>query len=209
MKKKAILDIKAKQKLLSQGNSIRFDWDSNTNEGIVLRNEKLGVTLYHYAVLDENDNFKYDTFGIEEREGNCISIVLNQKNEICLLKEYRFMPGKYFLSCPRGFSDFQNEKRIDCALREVKEEVGDFKIIEIIDLGVLYQNTTFFMKQIGVILLKIEINKNIEINKSQESEDIKGVEFFKPEAVQKMIKEGKIECLMTLGALSKYFSYII
>lgn len=208
MKKKVILDAKAKQKLLSQGNPIRLDWESNTNEGIIIRNKKLGVTLCHYAVLDENNNFKYDTFGIEERESNCISIVLNQKKEICLLKEYRFMPGKYFLSCPRGFSESKNEKRLDCALREVKEEVGDFKIIEIVDLGDLYQNTTFFIRPIGVILIKLEINKKIETSKSQESEDIKGVEFFKPEEVQKMIKEGKIECLMTLGALSKYFSHI-
>lgn len=208
MKKKVILDIKTKQKLLSQGNSIKFDWKGDTDKGVIIRNEKLGVTLYHYAVFDDKNNFKYDTFGIEERENNCISIVLNQKNEICLLREYRFMPDKYFLSCPRGFSDFQVEQRLKCALREVKEEIGDFKIIEIIDLGNLYQNTTFFTRPIGVILLKLEINEKIKINENQESEDIKSIEFFKPEIVQKMIKEGKIDCLMTLGALSKYFCYI-
>jgi hypothetical protein len=118
------------------------------------------------------------------------------------------MPDKYFLSCPRGFSDSQSEKRIDCALREVREEVGDFRIIDTVDLGNLYQNTTFFVKPIGVEAVKIEIDKKIEINEGQQSEDIIAVAFYKPDVIKRMIYEGKIECLITLGALLKYFSYV-
>ena len=208
MKKKIILDSATKQKLLSHNKSIKFDWETDLDKGIIIRNQKLGVNLYYYAVFDENNNFNYDTFGIEERDGNCVAIVLNQNNELCLLKEHRFMPDKYFLSCPRGFSDFRDENRLDTALREVRQEVGEFEIIETIDLGNLYQNTTFFLKPIGVILVKLKINKKIEINKHQQSEDIEGVAFYNPEKVKKMITEGKIECLITLGALSKYFCYI-
>lgn len=208
MKKKVILDFETKQKLLSQNKSIRFDWESDVDKGILFKNQKMGVNLYYYAVLDEDNNFEYDTFGIEEREGNSVSVVVNQKNEICLLKEYRFMPDKYFLSCPRGFADFQAEKRLDTALREVIQEVGEFKIIETVDLGNFYQNTTFFLNSIGVILVKLEIEKKIEVNEQQRSEDIEAVAFYPPEIVKNMIKEGKIECLITLGALSKYFCYI-
>ena len=208
MKKKIILDRETKQKLLSQNKSIRLDWENHADKGILIKNVNLGVNLYYYAVLDEGNNFEYDTFGIEEREGNSVSVVLNQKNEICLLKEYRFMPDKYFLSCPRGFADYQDEKRLDTALREVMEEIGEFKIIETIDLGNFYQNTTFFLNPIGVILVKLEINKKIEVNEQQRSEDIEGVAFYTNETVKRMIKEGKIECLITLGALSKYFCYI-
>jgi hypothetical protein len=57
-------------------------------------------------------------------------------------------------------------------------------------------------------LVKIKTNKLIEINKHQKSEDIEGVAFYTFETVKKMIKDGKIECLITLGALSKYFCYI-
>lgn len=207
MKRKLILDLETKQKLLSQNKSIRFDWESDVDKGFLFKNQKMGVNLYYYAVLDEDNNFEYDTFGIEEREGNSVAVVLNLNNEICLLKEYRFMPDKYFLSCPRGFADFQDEKRLETALREVIQEVGDFKIIEAVDLGNLYQNTTFFLNSIGVILVKLEIDKNIVVNEQQRSEDIEEVTFYPPETVKKMIKEGKIECLITLGALSKYFCY--
>jgi len=208
MKKKTILDSATKQKLLSNNKSIKFDWKSDLDNGIIIRNQKLGVSLNYYAVFDENNNFNYDTFGIEERDGNCVAVVLNQNNEVCLLKEHRFMPDKYFLSCPRGFSDFQDEKRLDTALREVKQEVGKFEVIETIDLGNLYQNTTFFLKPIGVLLIKLKINRKIYINSHQKSEDIESVIFYKPEEIMKMIKDGKIECLITLGALLKYFSYI-
>ena len=208
MRHKLVLDLEIKQKLLSQNKSINFDWEWDIDRGIIFKNEKIGIKLYYYAILNKDDKFQYDTFGMEERENNCVSVVLNQKNEICLLKEYRFMPEKYFLSCPRGISDYNNEKRIDCALREVKEEVGDFKIIETEDLGNLYQNTTFFLNPIGVKLIKITIDDNIEVNEHQQSEDIIGVDFYKSESVKKMIAEGKIECLITLGALLKYFAYI-
>ena len=161
MKQQTILDLVTKQELLSHGESIEFDWKSDLGKGIVIRNQKLGVTLYYYGVLDENNCFKYDTFGIEESDGNCVSVVLNQDDEICLLKEHRFMPDKYFLSCPRGFSDFRDEKRLETALREVKEEVGEFEVIGTIDLGDVYQNTTFFLKPIGVMLVKLKINKTL------------------------------------------------
>lgn len=206
MKNKKLLDSVTKNELESQGRSIVFDWETKIDEGTVFENKKMGVVLKYYAVLDENQNFTYDTFGIEEREDNCVSVVLNQKDEICLLKEYRFMPEKYFLSCPRGFSEI-NEDRLQCSLREVAEEVGDFEVIETIDLGQFYQNTTFFITPIGVKLVKIKIS-NVEIGKNQESEDICGIGFYEPETVKQMIKEGRIECLITLGALMRYFAFI-
>ena len=208
MKKNAILNSVTKQRLQSLDESIEFGWESDVDKGVLIKNTQMGVNIYQYAVFDTNNDFKYDTIGIEEREGNCVSVVLNQENEICLLKEYRFMPDKYFLSCPRGFSDSQDEKRLDCALREVREEIGDFGIVETVDLGNLYQNTTFFLKPIGVKVVRIDVNKKIEISKDQQSEDIIDVAFYKPEVIKKMINEGKIECLITLGALLKYFSYI-
>lgn len=102
-KKKAILDSTTKQKLQSQNGSIEFDWESDVDNGIIIKNTKLGVTIYYYAVFDTNNHFKYDTFGIAEREGNSVAVVLNQNNELCLLKEHRFMPDKYFFKLPKRF----------------------------------------------------------------------------------------------------------
>lgn len=207
MKNKLILDSQMKKKLLYQNKSITFDWESDLNGGFLACNKKLGINLYYYAVFDEDNNYQYDTFGIEEREENCVSIVLNQQDEICLLHEYRFMPNRFFLSCPRGFSD-HDESRLECSLREIKEEVGDFKIIETTDLGNLYQNTTFFINPIGVRIVKIKVKGEIEIDESKKMEDICKVMFYRQDVIKEMINDGKIECLITLGALAKYFCFI-
>lgn len=206
VKKKKLLNSIAKQELESQSQNLKFDWCTDLENGTVFENKKMGTILRYYAVIDENQDYLYDSFGIEERVGNCVSVVLNQNDEICLLKEYRFMPEIYFLSCPRGFSEVK-ENRLECSLREVAEEVGDFEVIETIDLGQFYQNTTFFITSIGVKLVKINVS-NVEIGKNQESEDICGIGFYKPDTVKQMIKDGKIECLITLGALMRYFAFI-
>lgn len=206
VKKKKLLNSIAKQELESQSQNLKFDWCTDLDNGLVFENKKMGTILRYYAVFGDNQDYLYDTFGIEERVGNCVSVVLNQNDEICLLNEYRFMPEKYFLSCPRGFSEI-NENRLECSLREVSEEVGDFEVIKTIDLGQLYQNTTFFITPIGVKLVKIKVD-NVEIGQNQESEDICGIGFYESETVKKMIKDGKIECLITLGALMKYFAFV-
>lgn len=201
-----MLDSRQRKELILKNKQIKLDWKSDLSEGLVFENKKMGTILRYYAVFGDKQDYLYDTFGIEERVGNCVSVVLNQKDEICLLKEYRFMPEKYFLSCPRGFSEVK-ENRLECSLREVAEEVGDFEVIETIDLGQFYQNTTFFITPIGVKLVKIKVS-NVEIGKNQESEDICGIGFYEPETVKQMIKDGKIECLITLGALMKYFAFV-
>jgi len=206
VRKKKLLNSIVKQELESRGQKLIFDWSTDIDNGTVLENKKMGTLLRYYAVLDDDRNYLYDTFGVEERLGNCVSVVLNQNDEICLLTEYRLMPEKYFLSCPRGFSEI-NEDRLQCSLREIAEEVGDFEVIETIDLGQLYQNTTFFITPIGVKLVKIKVD-NVKIGKNQESEDIRDIGFYEPNVVKHMIKDGKIECLITLGALMRYFAYV-
>lgn len=206
MKRKVLLNSFVKQELQSQKQNISFDWKTKIEDGIVFENPKMGIKILYFGVFSKDNTFEYDTYGIEERSNNCISVVLNQNDEICLLKEYRFMPDKIFLSCPRGVSEI-DENRLQCSLREVAEEVGDFEVIETADLGQLYQNSTFFITPIGVKLVKIKVG-NVEISKNQESEDICGIGFYKPNTVKRMINDGKIECLMTLGALMKYFAFV-
>ncbi|AGB50001.1 hypothetical protein Metho_1819 [Methanomethylovorans hollandica DSM 15978] len=208
MKKKILLNVVAKKDFLYQKKSIHFGWKSDISNGIVFQNSNLGVTLYYFAVLNEHNSFEYDTFGIEERAHNCVSVVVNQDGNIGLLKEYRFMPERYFISCPRGFADSDEENRVKCSLREIEEEIGEYQLIESIDLGDLYQNTTFFITPIGVRLVKINISETKKLTELQKAEDINGVSFYSIEDTKNMIRNGKIVCGITLAALAKYFSYI-
>ncbi|MGB9929030.1 MAG: NUDIX hydrolase [Methanosarcina sp.] len=208
MKKKILLDSKEEENISNNGISTVYGWKSDLKEGIVFKNENLGVTIYRFAVLEEDDTFQYDTFGIEQRNSNCVSIVVNQEDKICLLKEYRFMPKKYFLSCPRGFANFDGESRYNCSLREMKEEIGNYELIDSIDLGDLYQDTAFYISSMGVKLVKIRMDNLNVLNDLQKSEDIEGISFYSVGEVKNMIKKEEIVCGITLGALAKYFAYL-
>lgn len=205
MKKKILLTKKFSEKVINADNELK--WESDLDNGIVFQNQKLGLILKYYAVVDKNSSFLYDTFGIEERTNNCVSVIVNQNNRIFLLNEYRLMPEKYFMSCPRGFADTDFENRIICSLREIEEEVGEYDLIETKDLGDLYYNTTFNINPIGVRLVKINIKNNYKITDSQKNEDIEGIKLYSSKEIKQLIKNGKIECGITLAALAKYFTY--
>jgi len=83
MKKKTILNSATKQKLLSNNKSIKFDWKSDPDKGIIIRNQKLGVSLNYYAVFDENNNFNYEFPG---------------KN-IYAVQEGTVYPDEYYMIC--------------------------------------------------------------------------------------------------------------
>lgn len=208
MKKKIILDDVQLKKIYSKYGNKSFGWDSDLKNGIVFYNEKLGVTIIRFAVLEDDNSFQYDTFGIKQRDGNCVSIVVNHKNEICLLKEYRFMPERYFFSCPRGFANYDEETTVNCSLREIEEEIGEYELINSLDLGEIYQDTAFYISPIGVQLIKINLKNESKLTNKQKEEDIEGVSFYSIQHVKKLVKENQITCGFTLAALSKYFVFI-
>ena len=52
----------------------------------------------------------------------CIVPILSN-GEICLIRQFRYGPGKEFFEIPAGKLD-KNENPLDCAYRELKEETG-------------------------------------------------------------------------------------
>jgi ADP-ribose pyrophosphatase YjhB (NUDIX family) len=190
--------------------SLLIDWISNPRAGVIIENQRLGVRLKHFAVIGESGEYLYDTFGIEELPGNSVCVVVDQLERIGLLREYRMMPEREFWACPRGFSNDAAEERIATARREAVEELGledDQVLNDVRVLGQLFQNTTFFIMPVGVVLIKI-INTPSQSTAvtTQEHEDIRQVQFFDLKTVRQMIANGEIDCGLTLGALMLYFS---
>lgn len=208
MKKKILLDDSQFKKICSEYGDKLFGWDSDFKNGIIFKNRNLGLVIYRFAVIEDDNSFQYDTFGIEQRSSNCVSVVVNQKNEICLLKEYRFMPEQYFFSCPRGFANYDDETIVNCSLREIEEEIGEYELINSFELGELYQDTAFYISPIRVQLVKINFKKKSKLTDKQKEEDIEGIFFYPIQQVKKLIKENQITCGFTLAALSKYFAFI-
>lgn len=49
---------------------------------------------------------------------------LTNNNELCLVKEYRYLFGTTVIAAPAGFVDRKNESPLQTAKRELEEEVG-------------------------------------------------------------------------------------
>lgn len=192
-----------KMSVTNANNNLEWKFGS-INSNVIIENKKLDVKLLRYKIIsNSNDIFLYDTFSINEPKFGSIVILEDQFEKVGLIYEWRPIPNKWFWACIRGFGINKDKNNIMAGKREVFEEIGDCTIVEEIEIGIIYQNTTFFENPNGVILLKINNFKK----KLQKSEGIRDLKFFSLEEIKKMIFDNKINCQFTLSALSKYIIY--
>lgn len=191
---------------ISNCNAFNIDWIPNINAGIIIENPSLGVRVLHYAIYDNSGKFKYDTIAISEKKGGCIVVITNQNKQIGLIREYRPIPDKNFLSCVRGY----NEQDIDVfenAKKEVYEETGISNVLNINKLGIVYPNTAYFVNPIEVFHAVVDSTNGSDSHKRcREEEGISEFAFYSRTDVLDKIKNRNIECQMSLSALMLHFS---
>jgi ADP-ribose pyrophosphatase len=73
----------------------------------------------------EKSNGKTTTREVVEHS-NCVAVVVvDDQNNVLLVRQYRYPVGKFLLEIPAGGID-PNEGPIDCVRRELQEEIGYF-----------------------------------------------------------------------------------
>lgn len=179
-----------------------FDWKYGKNgTNVILENRKLNVQILRYYITSPNGEILYDTISIKEPKTNSVTIIINEQNDIGLVKEWRPIPGNWFWACVRGFGNPDDEDNLSTAKREMIEEIGNCKIINSKEIGVFYQNTTFYENPVGIVLLKIE-KATIERDKLENG--IVEFRFFDNQDIKKMISNGDVNDLFSIGALARY-----
>ncbi len=180
-----------------------FDWEyGNADSNIVLENRKLNVQILRYYVTSPDGKVLYDTISINEPKTNSVTIIVNEKNEIGLIKEWRPVPAKWFWACVRGFGDPDDEDNLATAKREMIEEVGNCTIVDSRKIGVIYQNTTFYKNPVGVVFISVEETRE----KNELESGITEFHFFSVEEIKKMIGNGDIDDVFTMSALARYLT---
>lgn len=180
-----------------------FEWQSgDPASNVVLENKKMGIKFCRYFITRPNGEVLYDTIGIVEPQGGSIVVIKNTNDELGLIHEWRPIPEKWFWACVRGFGDPDDLGALATAKREIIEEIGNCEIVRELDLGEIYQNTTFYEKPAKVILL---IVKDLD-EKVSGDEGIEKIKFFSKREIIDMIKDGEIEDTFTLSALAKVFA---
>ena len=191
-----------KQKVNNDHNQL--DWKLGiTHSNTIVENQKLGVNIFRYNIIDTNsNNILYDTIGIKEQCGGCVILLLDEKNRIGLIKEWRPIPEKWFWACIRGFSNGNSESILKTAQREIIEEIGSITIKEEKNIGKIYSNTSFFETPVNVILFKAKLN----LIKLSKEEGIVDFNFFLDTEIDEMIINNEIECQFTLSVIAKFFA---
>jgi len=73
----------------------------------------------------EKSNGKTTTREVVEHS-NCVAVVVvDDQDNVLLVRQYRYPVGKFLLEIPAGGIDL-NEEPIDCVRRELQEEIGYF-----------------------------------------------------------------------------------
>ena len=156
------------------------------NTNIVIENKRLNIKIKRQKIISsDNNKALYDTISIEEPDNSCIALIVDQFGKIGLIYEWRPIPEKWFWACVRGFGNIEDKNYLSAGKREALEEIGKFKILNTIDLGIIHSNTTFFEKSIGIVLLNVNsYEKNLD-----NLEGIKEFKFF----TEKKIKSIHLE----------------
>lgn len=180
-----------------------FAWQrGKDHSNIIIENRNLNTQVLRYDIVLPDGKVLYDTIAIKEPPTNSLVIIRNQIGDIGLIKEWRPIPAKWFWACIRGFGEPNDEDNLATAKREAIEEIGSCMIIESKNIGILYQNTTFYENPVGIVLLSVEESK-------EENELESGIvefRFFKKEEIKRMIGNGEINDVFTMSALARYLA---
>ena len=130
----------------------------------------------------------------------CIPILSNSK--IGLIKQFRYAVGKEMIEIPAGKLD-KNEKPIECATRELEEEIG-YKAQKLTFLTEIYPAVGFCNEKISIYLAEELIKTKIKLDPD---EFVKLIPTNLNDAIE-MIENGIITDAKTIIALLWYEKYL-
>lgn len=183
-------------------------WKQTRKHGIILQNKKMGIDVFHYSIVDDKNRFLYDTIGISEPIGGCLIVIVDQNGALGLIKEYRPIPDKVFISCVRGFNEGKLPPE-ELVKKEVYEETSIDTVSSVTELGLVYQNTTYFINPLTVYLACVDVHNtktDLGEHDSARAEGISSITFYAQNDIRSMIARNEIQCQMTLSALMLYFA---
>lgn len=170
------------------------------NNEITLKSEKIfeGKILKLRIDTVELPNKKYKKREIVEHNGAVAILAITNKNEIILVKQFRKAAEDFLLELPAGKIE-NNEKSIECAKRELKEETG-FEAEKLEKICEFYTSPGFCTEKIHLYKATDLIETGIEPDEDEFIELL----FVSLTEAKEMIKTGKIIDSKTIIGILSY-----
>ncbi len=154
------------------------------------------INLKKDKVLLPNGHKSYREV-VEHKGGVCV-LALTEKNEVLLVKQYRYPFKEILLEIPAGKRDTLDEHPLECGKRELMEETGA-EAKKFTSLGLMYPTPGFAGEIIYMFLAT-----DVSFGKARPDED-EFVEVIKMpfDKVLQMVLDGEIKDAKTQCAVMK------
>lgn len=184
---------------------ILYDINDKINYGDNMKEKKISgeilykgkiLTLEKDLVLCPNNEKAYRE--IVRHNGGAAVLVVNDNNEILLIKQFRYAYDEIIYEIPAGKLEL-NEDPYEAAKRELEEETG-YKAKELISLGIIYPTCGYSSEKIHLYLAKGLSLGHVHLDDDEFIEPL----FINIEDVKKMILNNEIKDAKTICAISNY-----
>jgi ADP-ribose pyrophosphatase len=150
----------------------------------------------------EMPNGNLSTFDILEHPGAVVIIPKDDDKNIWLVRQYRHAVGGMILELPAGTLE-TNEEPIDCANREIQEEIG-MRAKSMIDLGKIY-NAPGYSTEIMQIFFAENLSASVL---PMDEDEIIEVEKYSINEIKQMIISGEIVDAKTIAGIFMLTNYL-
>ena len=172
-----------------------MDFEEKKIKGEVVFYGKI-MTITRDVVLCPNGKEAYRE--ILHHNGGAGVLCLNEKNEVLLVRQFRYAYGEVLYEIPAGKLEL-NEDPYEAAIRELEEETAN-KASSLEYLGVIYPSCGYTNEKIYLYLAR---NTKITETHFDEDEFIE-TKFYPFNDVLKMISDGTIKDSKTICAINYY-----
>ncbi len=139
---------------------------------------------------------KETTREVCEHPGGVAILPLNEKNEVVMVRQFRYTFGEVLLEIPAGKMDFDGEGHLECGLRELREETG-ITPKEMIYLGCVYPSPGILSEVLHLYLAK-GLKEGAPSPDDDEYIDTEVIPF---ETLKRMIAENVVKDAKTIAAV--------
>ncbi len=129
-------------------------------------------------------------------------VPINQDREVYLVRQYRYPPDKTLIEIPAGKLDI-NEDPLDCAQRELKEEIGAEEA-NLVNLANFYTTPGFCDE---LLRMYLATDFKVRSNNPDDDEFLQVLKFKLDDAIS-MIKNGEIKDAKTIIGLMLARDYV-